>query len=145
MSKLEQNPWKLLYKKFEPLLHCILLGMPSLEKIFKNAELYCVKYVWEEVWSTTGYTHTNLEYLSTTIKNSFPWNSKRSHASVFQGLVHTKSFFKLSDSCLVEDLLQISQLLHSCLMSSIYSRPEDTGSSSKYSLAGTQMGDMKFI
>ena len=112
MSKLEQNSWKLLDKKFEPLSLCILLGMPHSEKIFKNT-----RRVLSAIWSTTGSMHTNLEYLSTLIKNSFPWNSKISQGSVSQGFVHTKAFFKLSDGCMVENLFQISQLLHSCLIS----------------------------
>ena len=52
------------------------------------------------------------------IKNSLPWNSERSQASVSQGLVHTKLFLKLSsDGCLTENWLQISQLLHICSIS----------------------------
>ena len=74
--------WNKIYETFwiQSLnLYCIIFccGMPSLKKIFKNARV-----VLSVVWSITCSMHTNLEYLSSVIKNSFPWNLKRSQASV---------------------------------------------------------------
>ena len=94
----EQKSWKLFDKKFKPLSHHILLDMPSLENMFKNAGI-----VLSAVWSATGSMHTNLEYLSTRIKKSFPCNSNRLQPSVSQGLAHIKSFLKLADCCLAEN------------------------------------------
>ena len=116
MSKLEQNSWKLPYKKFKPLSHCILLGMPNLKKIFKNARI-----ILSAVWSTRGSMHTNLEYLLTTVKNIFPWNSKDhrpvcpkvwhilNHSSNFQMVVWLRIYCKFHSYCIVAWYLHLFQ------------------------------------
>ena len=113
-SQISKKLLKILERKLDPLLQQIVLGIPSFENIWRKSRI-----ILSIVWSTTGSMQINLEYLSTKFKNNFPWNSKMSAARVSQGLVETRSFFKVSDGCLAENFLQISQVSHNSLMSAL--------------------------
>ena len=108
-NKILENFWI----KCLNLYHIIFcLGCHIWRRYLKMLELFCLQYDLPQVpciqtWNTC---QQQLRTVSPRIQ--------KDHRRVFQGLVHTKSFFKLSDGCLVKNLLQISQLSHSCLTSS---------------------------
>ena len=79
-------------------------------RCFKNARI-----VLSAVWSITGSTHTKLEYLSTMIKNSTPWNSN-DHRPICPKVLVTLNHSSNSQMAVWQrNLLQISQHSHSFL------------------------------